>query len=37
MQDVREHHRQDDAGDECVAMIREYFHCLNLPGERFEE
>ena len=37
VQAVGQHQRQDDARDECVAMIRQYFHCLNLPGERFEE
>jgi hypothetical protein len=37
MQDVRQHQRDDDSGGEGVAVIREYFHCLNLPGERFEE
>jgi hypothetical protein len=37
MQGPGDDERQDDARDERVTMIREYFHCLNLPGERFEE
>ena len=37
MQDIGKDQRDDDAGDERVAMIREYFHGVNLPCERFEE
>jgi hypothetical protein len=37
VQTVGKDQRQDNSRDERVSVIREYFHCLNLPVERFEE